>query len=513
MRSQRGASLAVVILVLAILVASLLAIRSLTRTTDRAGDREATVATMAKAQSALEQFAAVNHRLPCPADPAANTGLEAPVGGSQSCTTLAGLGTLPWKTLGLRDEDGLDAWGLKISYVPYTGIPNSGSGLNVNAGSLTQAEGISMTNCDTVVMGPVDSNGLCMPDHSTGDVRFLQEPGFGQKTLNLGGLLGGLLGGVGLGGIIPPEQLLGKGKKVQEPNVPQRQDAAYVLVSHGLTGLGAFDRNGVQRLPQPSNDHEKQNAAPVPSNMTNQIFYKEPFSNLDIAGTDNNHFDDIVVFTTVRDLVNHIGLQARQWAVQGQVAYAAFNRTTLGTSTPGSLGPTTTSVTVGTVTAATLTGGQTLGLGTVTTSSGDVLEGIGIATANNAALSSATPSLFGLNFPRNVRSVGFTLAGFDSNTLTTIERVRFTFYDNAFPPHVVGSQITKAACHPTGYTTFSVTASVDFRSVQVEPLSAVNILGLNSGASSFLVSEAIACDSTASTCPTPIARSDSTTGC
>ena len=88
-------------------------------------------------KSALQQFVALNKRLPCPADPAADTGLEAGSVTAGTCTFPTG--TVPWSTLGVRREDAIDNWGAKISYRVYTGT----------SGSLTQTDGLNMYNCDT----------------------------------------------------------------------------------------------------------------------------------------------------------------------------------------------------------------------------------------------------------------------------------------------------------------------------------------------------------------------------
>ncbi|MFN3564520.1 MAG: hypothetical protein ACK4V1_00850 [Burkholderiaceae bacterium] len=71
---------------------------------------------LAQARQALLGFAAINGRLPCPAQPGLATG--APGAGLERPPTAAGctggqLGVLPWATVGLPE---LDAWGRRFTY-------------------------------------------------------------------------------------------------------------------------------------------------------------------------------------------------------------------------------------------------------------------------------------------------------------------------------------------------------------------------------------------------------------
>src|SRR3954469_4992794 len=137
MRRQRGVSIAMVVIVLAILVTAALAGMMLLRVTDADRGRTDTQRALARAAEALDQFAAAQHRLPCPADPATDTGIEAITApNAATCQASAAEGTLPWKTLGMTHDDGYDAWGDRISYRVYSAAGG--------AGSLVQPEGINM---------------------------------------------------------------------------------------------------------------------------------------------------------------------------------------------------------------------------------------------------------------------------------------------------------------------------------------------------------------------------------
>ena len=455
-----------VILALAVLVAVLLTLRSVTRTTDRDTDRQATFDKMDRIQAALEEFAALNRRLPCPADPTSASDGTEKAGASGACGNVLGtaLGTVPWANLGLRPGDILDAWGVRFSYATYTGsggILGIGSGI----GSVSLVGGVDMTNCDDAKGGGTDAAGLCKADHTTGSANFLA----------------------------------GKGLRVHELGGATHTDVAYVLISHGPTGMGGFLVNGTQRA-MPQNNDEKNNA--VPSND----FYIDPFSTSDTNFNTSGFFDDYVRYRSIPDLVQRIGLVSRVWPIQGQVAVATFNQQTMNATGVGSLGPGVQTINVNGVLAGTVTSGATLGLGSLTLSNGTTAQGVGIAGGGNATLSSTstgvTNGVFGLEFPADVRYIGMSLAGFSINLLQ-VEKLRLDFFDASLNP--VGSA-TESACHPTAtYSTYSVKAPADFRFVQISAQPATPILGLGpNGPTAFLLSQVIACDNSASTCPPPM---------
>ena len=466
-RHQRGVSLAVVILVLAILVAVLLTLRSVTRTTDRDTDRQATFDKMDRIQAALEEFAALNRRLPCPADPtSASDGTEKVGALAGTCGAILGtsLGTVPWANLGLRPDDIVDAWGVRFSYATYTG---SGGPLGIGNGfgSVTLLGGVDMTNCDDAKAGGPDVSGLCKVDHSTGSAVFLDA---------------------------------NKGLKVHEVGGAPHNDVAYVVISHGPTGMGGFLVNGTQRA-MPQNNDEKKNATP------SNDFYIDPFSTSDTNFNTSSFFDDFVRYRSLTDLVQRIGLVARVWPIQGQVAVATFNQQTMNATGVGSLGPGVQTVNVNGVVAGTLTAGATLGLGSLTLSDGTTAQGVGIAGGGNAILSSTssgvTNGVFGLQFPADVRYIGMSLAGFDKS-IFLVENLRLDFYDASLSP--VGSA-TESACHLTQtYSTYSVKAPANFRFVQISAQPATPVLIGANGPTAFLLSQVIACDNSASTCPPPM---------
>lgn len=455
------------VLALALAVAALLAVRSMTRTTDRDADRDQTLARMARAQAALEQYAAAYQRLPCPADPSQSSGIEVPTLPLVNlCTNLTNLGTLPWATLGLRSEDGLDRWGVKLSYA----VANPGGLLPP-----VVAGGLNMADCDTTKSGPVDLSGKCDSLHTTGPNQFL----LGKTFLT-----------------------------VRDESTVFTNGAAYVIVSHGPTGQGGFLTNNSQRALSPNN-RERSNALP------GTTFYSLPWSGSDVEASDNAHFDDLVVYRTFSELVAKIGLAARPWRVQdipGQVASATFNATTIGaalnrTVSPGDLGIA--SLTMGNLTVGTLFS-PNLGLATITLSDGSTASGIGIAGGGGAVLSSnasgTTNGVFGFQFGQPVRFIGVALAGFGAPG-GFAERVQFNFFNvvgGIYNPAGNSGPVTRCALVTGDYVTFSIQAPANFNAVQIQPLPSKNVLN-QSGSTAFLVSQAIACDGTATACYPPSA--------
>jgi hypothetical protein len=260
-----------VLMLMVLLMTGYLASYALYRVTTSGHERDTTKRLLAIASDSLDQFAAANARLPCPTDPTLDTGLEAQATAARCSFDQ---GTLPWKTLGMNHDDAIDGWGRKLSYRVYDG----------NAGSLTQPGGVSMVECDTV------------------------EPLLGAKT-GVAASLGGLCvsnADYRLRSTTPANFLAGKGFTLTDFGTVHT-DVAYVVISHGATGLGGYTVSGVQMdLPGGGGD-ERGN-----TNDTG-AFTIRAFSDPDTAATSNAHFDDLLVYRTLPDLIRRAGLSARDW--------------------------------------------------------------------------------------------------------------------------------------------------------------------------------------------------------
>jgi prepilin-type N-terminal cleavage/methylation domain-containing protein len=180
--------------------------------------------------AALASFVAVHQRLPCPADGriasgALNAGIEtlsatAPVGACNPASQA--FGVLPWVTLGLAEGDANDPWGGRIT---YRVDPQLAAGA-----PLTLL--MDMSSCDPSATGVANpANGAC---------KAAVVPCVGSAACTA-----------------PASFLANKGLDVWDglnaaPGWASRQNnrangsgAAYVIISHGPSGNGAYNNRGV----------------------------------------------------------------------------------------------------------------------------------------------------------------------------------------------------------------------------------------------------------------------------
>ncbi len=134
--------------VVAVGAMTLLGKTALNQARDETESRIVTARDLSRVQESLLLFVKRNKRLPCPADGSVslysdNGSTERWTAGYRKCTFGSGKdmghGTLPWRTLGLQPEDALDRWGRRISYRVYDGDASG-------AGSLSYGETISPTS-------------------------------------------------------------------------------------------------------------------------------------------------------------------------------------------------------------------------------------------------------------------------------------------------------------------------------------------------------------------------------
>jgi type II secretory pathway pseudopilin PulG len=467
-RYQAGASGVLIVALLVLVLVGVIASSLLSRIGTSGRDDSATATRLAVAADALEGYAAASQRLPCPADPTLDTGEESPVGGAATCTFPDG--TVPWKTIGMRRDDSFDSWGRKISYRVYTG----------EAGSLTQPRGVSMVECDTdgigaVTTGAGSAGGLCdsqtrvtLRDTSPANF-FLGQPHAppGKKGLTLDDL-----------GILP-----------------LRDDVAYVLISHGATGLGGYTVSGA-RLDLP-------NAGSSERGNTNATgpFAIKAFSDADTAATAAAHFDDLLVYRTLPELVKRIGLSARNWPEEAGTGIT-FNQASVEAAVghavlpDASLGQT--SVTFG---AAQVSG---IGAGGVATDvSFDVtagVGGIGAGSAGNTMLQSSADEFLRVVVDR-ATTLAVTLGDFGTGA-GLVEQVEFKFY---LAGTQVGSPIVKPGCRPDGgLASFSIPAGSQFDQIDITPKPStdggtpVPVTGITA----FLLTEIKTCTALESPCVT-----------
>jgi hypothetical protein len=414
---ERGLSILFVAVVLIVVAGAALAFLALTRTSGGVDRSAETTAHLAKIAAALEQFAGTAERLPCPANPALDTGDAEP----NSATTVCGYpnGTVPWRTIGLRREDAIDAWGSKISYRVFSG-----------ATGLTQAGGASMVHCDTVEPAPagVSAAGLCKATHDTTEAQFLA----------------------------------GKGLALNDFGAPVT-DAAYVLISHGPTGLGAYTATGTQRQPLPGSADETSNlAAAGPFVAKAAVTGVSPES--------ATHFDDVLAYRKLADFVRRANLAARDWPEPPPFADVTLDTATISAAVGhsvsyGSLGTATLNLQNATLTAFDGGGSQNISF-----QSQDGTEGIG-GTAGTPGISSASSEGVRIYVSTKTRQLAVTLNGFGRLTggggPPREDRAEFRFFDGAAQVY----SVTKTACrNDPKLATFSIDATVDFDRVEIRAL-------------------------------------------
>lgn len=188
-------------------------------------------------ENAIAGYVSINGRLPCPADgslPITNAAAGKEDGGVAGCNDSQRNGVVPWVTLGLSEADILDSWNNRTTYR----VGNN----------LWLARAMDMTACDPAGTGVGDGTGASMlcqaacspvdPSTCTPPTTFLQS-GKGLSILDTAGIT----------------------VMYSSPVTGPSGGAAYVLISHGRNGAGAFTQGGGTVLPTTiSGDSEKLNA-------------------------------------------------------------------------------------------------------------------------------------------------------------------------------------------------------------------------------------------------------------
>jgi type II secretory pathway pseudopilin PulG len=283
----------VVLLIFSVIVAMGAVI---TRAITAGQKRSLTSTRLAAIDAALVQYTSLQKRLPCPADGRkaaatdANAGKQiVPADTTVGCTLAEQRhGVVPWRDLGLTEDDIMDGWGLRITYRVFP--------------LLSANNGADMTQCDPA-----------------------------------GGLPGLLPGGCGAGNAAtccatcaattvlttcnaPIQFLVSRkgieirsmaGVTVMDPAATPPTGAAYALISAGETGGGGYTNNGVIHAsttngndsPMEQLNYADRAAVPAPD------FYVDDTTNDSTAP--NTHFDDVVLHPSVATVINKAGLGAR----------------------------------------------------------------------------------------------------------------------------------------------------------------------------------------------------------
>jgi hypothetical protein len=454
-RIQRGMGGALFIILILLTAAAIVLGRGFVKSEASLDQRAATQQSLGRIADAMLAYVSQNKRLPCPAAGTATTGDADPAVAAATCNSPAGI--VPWLTLGLRQADAMDGWGRLISYRAFDG-----------ATGFTRTDGIKMTDCNTSATATGTAVATCDPNHYTHPLDFLA--GKGLSVNDLGALKSGI---------------------------------AYVLISHGETGKGAYGAETAMRNDLPvAGSKELLNTQSAPP------YWILARSDESIPVSDVNHFDDTVTYVAAADLAAAAKLGGRDWGApsSGSQAFthaavqaatgSPFNFNTNATSVTFTSG---TAFTSDDFTVTTLAANRRVAAGT----DGSGNEGLGsirdINDTNGAATISTTAGE-GLRFSlvTRARTLGITLVafGFLSPPPQDPQRAVLKFYSSGIQ---VGSTLTKSACLSSGVANFTVSPGVDFDEFTIEATTTVP----SGFGSSFLVGGIGACAAAAASCAAP----------
>lgn len=294
--------IAVVIVILSLLLAMIAGLGTAMLGQQR---REATRQRLAGVETAIALYVSQNKRLPCPADggvagTTAGAGQEVRnagacnLGGAANAQTN---GVVPWQTLGLAEPDVTDGWGNRLTYrvapelvqdtaMDFTACDPGGS--FVNLVTTTPAGRCNQT-------GPLanDCNSANFPDKCTPPSAYTASKGLKVRTLNATVTL------------------------VMNPGgLPSSTGAAYVVISHGENGEGAFSNQGVLQSSTTASGtlEATNNAANVAFAYSSSAALPDANAFVDdfpvyTAGT--GHFDDFVLRPSILNVATKAQLGPR----------------------------------------------------------------------------------------------------------------------------------------------------------------------------------------------------------
>ena len=239
--------------------------------------RELTRSRLAGVDAALTLFVSQNQRLPCGADGtlasgAGGAGAEQWAAGA--CTTAQANGVVPWRALGLAEQDITDGWGNRMTYRVATPL------VAINA--------MNFTTCDPGGTGAAVA-GVCNAACASATFPASCTPPQ-AVTANKGLLV------KNLGGTI-----------VMNPAAAPSTGAAYVVISHGENGAGAYSAQGILQAGNGTGGvgEEAKNFANAP--LGAGTYYVDDFASYTTPG----YFDDFVLRPAILTVASKAQLGAR----------------------------------------------------------------------------------------------------------------------------------------------------------------------------------------------------------
>lgn len=296
---DRGAILILIVAIVLLLVLAGLTHYASRELSQRLDKKNVLQSKLDRLETALTNFVVQHKRLPCPADgriasDAANVGIEISF---PSCNQQQ-FGVVPWVTLGISEDDAIDIWGARISYRVDPALASSVTPL------------MNMSNCDVSGTGSVAIDGTCRtptptcvanPTTCTSPTTFLA-----GKGLDVWDGVGGPAGWA----TRVNNRITGSG-------------AAFLLISHGETGAGAYNRRGnyqpgligpISLAPLPGTQFAGNNEMP---NINNQVLVLPATQSSTFRDTQRdtsrtlNNFDDVVRHPTISSILRRAALHER----------------------------------------------------------------------------------------------------------------------------------------------------------------------------------------------------------
>lgn len=238
--------------------------------------------------AALNQFASEYHRLPCPSD--AGVGLDSTSSGlevrdpdnADTCFRDDRVRGVPWRTLDIPMSVTLDGWNNQFTYRVFSdrGTGNS-TDANVGDRSLTRDDGLDMRDCRASTASTGSGGERCadpMTGITTSVLDFLSGRGLTVMDRNGTTLLSSSTAAAGGG-------------------------AAWILISHGENGWGAYRQTGTRNsMPGSGFTRELANATSDPA----AVYSGTPLSIS--TAVPASFSDDIVIFANTHAVINAAGL-------------------------------------------------------------------------------------------------------------------------------------------------------------------------------------------------------------
>jgi hypothetical protein len=233
------------------------------------------------------QFVSQQKRLPCPAD--GTLAASANNAGSEMNRTAAGCGSqqngmVPWRTLGLTELDATDGWDRRLTYRTQPG--------------LAADNGMDMSWCDPAGTEALATPSVCNANCTSTNLANCTPP---KRFLIGRGLT--ICDATGTGALFPCPSA----RRLMDKDGDPHTGAAYVVVSHGESGGGAYLNTGQLTTSTVTDGLEER------LNYANRAYAAGEYyvDNAIVEVSGDTHFDDVVSRPAVGTVIAKAGLGAR----------------------------------------------------------------------------------------------------------------------------------------------------------------------------------------------------------